>query len=200
MDGGKKAELKKEMQEEMQQIQQEVKEEMKQLQKEMMKEMMKEVMTEMKNDMTEIMKQKMHDMKKEIQNQLQQWQEQREQQRQQRQKMREKMSTQKRKMSTPSQQRGDRKKADHEDEEGDERKNLGKLEFGAIMKVDESEGGEGSPTSLLIFLNPASPFHPFIFHATHRSRSYLVSPSFPSYFPPFIASSIPSLSLCSDSF
>ena len=52
-------------------------------------------------------------------------------------------STQKRKMSTPSQQRGDRKKADHEEEEGDERKNLGKLEFGAIMKVDESEGGEG---------------------------------------------------------
>jgi len=126
-----KAEMTAQMQEEMKRLQQEMKEMMMEEMKKMMKEMTTNMMNQMKETMKEIMKETLK--------QQHQWQDQQRQQHQQQQlSSLDRSSALKRSLTSPKEQKGERKKV-QEQEEG-ERRNLDEEMHGVKPDTEENEG------------------------------------------------------------
>ena len=127
-----KAEMTAQMQEEMKRLQQEMKEMMMEEMKKMMKEMTTNMMNQMKETMKEIMKET-------LKQQQHQWQDQQRQQHQQQQlSSLDRSSALKRSLTSPKEQKGERKKV-QEQEEG-ERRNLDEEMHGVKPDTEENEG------------------------------------------------------------
>jgi flagellar biosynthesis GTPase FlhF len=142
-----KEEEKKESMEEMkEELRKQIKEEMKEIKKEMMKEIMKEMVKEIGSHMREMMKEIMKDVvemvKKEMMKQQKQQEDQQQQQHQQEQQLKQQnsLSQLKRKMNTPGEQKGGRKKSEQAAGGG---KNLTEELFGADTDEEMEGDGEG---------------------------------------------------------